>query len=58
MNRIDNISDKDKLWELYLHTLAGYHGNVGANAYKQSELEEAALNAAEKALKVWKREQK
>jgi hypothetical protein len=53
-SRVDAISDRDKLWELYLHTLAGYHGNMGANSKGTEALSQDALKAAEMALKVWK----
>ena len=55
MNRIDNISEKDKLWELYLHTLAGYHGNFSTNDRTPIKMAEEALAAAQSALKVWKK---
>jgi len=52
-NRINLISEEDKLWELYLHTLAGYHANVGTNRYPDGKLERGALIALKDALKVW-----
>jgi len=59
INRIDMLSEKDKLWELYLHTLSGYHGNFGANRMDgKDELESNAFNAAKRALKCWNNELK
>ena len=54
VSRIDQISDKDKLWELFLHTLAGWHGNVGANRNKPEVIARKALHDACIALKIWK----
>lgn len=52
-NRIIYLSKKDKLWELYLHTLSGYHANMGANSNSNTNISETALQAARNALKVW-----
>lgn len=54
-SRIDQISDKDKLWELYLHTLTGFHENIGANERSYASIIEEALIAAKAALSEWKR---
>lgn len=58
LSRVDNISDKDKLWELHLHTLAGFHGNTGANDKSPSSIAKASLVAAKEALDVWKNDQR
>lgn len=50
--RIKHLSDEDKLWELYLHTLAGWHSNVGANDKGDDTIAKDALYAAKQALKV------
>ena len=53
VSRIDNMTKQDKLWELYLHTLAGYHGNISENAKNPSDISKNALSAAKSALKIW-----
>jgi hypothetical protein len=53
IQRIDHLSERDKLWELYLHTLAGIHGNIGANDRGDTAIAKRAMTAAMTALRVW-----
>ena len=53
ISRVEALSEKDKLWELYLHTLAGWHGNTVANKHNSEKISELALSAAREALTVW-----
>jgi hypothetical protein len=56
MIRIDNMSDRDKLWELYLHTLSGWHGNFGASRHSVVDISDSALKSAKVALERWNKD--
>lgn len=51
--RIGVLPEKDKLWELYLHTLAGWHGNADCNGRTPDDIAKCAIKTAKIALKEW-----
>ncbi len=53
ISRVNTMHPDDKLWELYIHALAGYYGNIGANDKTCRRIAEDSLTAAQMALKVW-----
>jgi hypothetical protein len=56
IHRIDHLSERDKLWELYLHILAGFHGNTVDNGYSRETVNKKALDVAKSALEEWEKE--